>query len=456
MLNISFHRINKNIKFEKYRAFQILEKKTVSQWLIRIMAVVLLAFTISLFLPWTQNIRAKGYVTALNPNDRPQNIQSVIGGKIEKWYVQEGQTVMAGDTILRISESKQDYFDPDILARTNDQIVAKQESSEAYAQKADNLNDQLSALINSKEVKLRQNKIKRDQIYLKITSDSIDLVAAETKLKIAENQLKRINSLYEDGLKSLTDLEAKRLSVQESSAKVISIRNKLGSNNNELINVEANIVAIENEYDNKIAKSKSERMSALSSKYDATASFNKLQSQYNAYEVRQSNYYVTSPINGLITKAMKTGLGELVKEGEDIISIIPTNYDLAVEMYVSPRDMPLMRIGNKVRVQFDGWPAIVFSGWPNSSYGTFSGVVFAIDNNISKNGRYRVLVSQDADDLKWPEEVRVGGGANTITLLSRVKLGYELWRQLNGFPADYYEESKQKDIKDKAPLKKVK
>jgi hypothetical protein len=150
------------------------------------------------------------------------------------------------------------------------------------------------------------------------------------------------------------------------------------------------------------------------------------------------------------------GIGEVVKEGEDILTIIPSDYQLAVEMYVEPRDMPLMKKGQRVMVQFDGWPAIVFSGWPNSSVGTFAGQVFAIDNYISKNGKYRILVSETADETAWPQEVRVGGGANTITLLNEVKVGYELWRQLNGFPQDYYDLEKVEDVKNKAPLRKIK
>ena len=119
-------------------------------------------------------------------------------------------------------------------------------------------------------------------------------------------------------------------------------------------------------------------------------------------------------------------------------------------------DMPLLKLGQRVRVQFDGWPAIVFSGWPNSSYGTFGGEIFAINNDISENGKYRILIAPDQDEMEWPNEVRVGGGANTITLLNDVKVGYELWRQLNGFPADYYKNEKSNSVKVKAPLKKVK
>lgn len=456
MLNISIESISDKVDKTRYSAFKMLEDKSVSGLLIKIILAIMLVSIAALFLPWTQNIRAKGYVTTLSPDDRPQNVQSLIGGRIEKWYVQEGDQVKAGDTIILISEVKEEYLDPDILDNTNNQILAKSESANAYGQKAQSLDNQYSALINSRNIKLEQNKIKAQQTYLKLQSDSIDLVAARVKLDIANNQLKRMEDLYQSGLKSLTDLEAKRLSVQEAQAKVISYENKVNTQLNEITNIQANIIAIENEYGDKIAKSRSDKMTALSDQYNAKASINKLQSDYNAYSVRQQNYYIKSPINGTVTKAIKYGIGEMVKNGDDIISIIPDQYDLAVEMYVLPMDMPLLQKEQRVRVQFDGWPAIVFSGWPNNSYGTFAGEIFAIDNFISDNGKYRILIAPDKDESMWPEQVRIGGGANIITLLNNVSVGYELWRQLNGFPPDYYDKESQKDIKTKAPLKKVK
>jgi multidrug efflux pump subunit AcrA (membrane-fusion protein) len=456
MLNISLKRINESIDLNRYKSFKTLETRSVSKVLILIMISILIVSVLSMFLPWTQNIRAQGNVTTLNPYDRPQSIQATIGGKIEKWHVQEGDLVAIGDTIVRISEVKEEYMDPSILDNTGSQIFAKSESSKAYGEKAINLNQQLEALLKSKDVKLKQNRIKLKQTRLKIESDSIDLIAASTKIDIARNQLIRIQNLYDDGLKSLTDLEAKRLSVREAEAKVVAIQNKININKNELLNLKSNIPAIINEYKNKIAKSRSERMSALSSKYDADASKSKLQSQYNTYKVRQANYYITSPINGTVTEAIKTGIGELIKAGDGIVNIIPLEYSLAVEAFISPRDMPLLKLEQKVRVQFDGWPAIVFSGWPNSSYGTFGGKIFAINNDISKNGKYRILIAPDEEESLWPKEIRVGGGANTITLLNDVRVGYEIWRQLNGFPADFYKNGKSKDLKTKAPLKKVK
>lgn len=456
MLNISLKRVNDNVKITEYDSFRTLSGRTVSKALIIIMLGTLLVAFLSLFLPWTQNIRSKGYVTTLNPDDRPQTIQNLLGGRIDQWYVQEGQTVQAGDTIIRILEVKEEYLDPQLLDRTQGQIEAKKGSSDAYRQKARNLDQQLEALIQGLEVKLRQNEIKKNQVRLKLQSDSIDLVAARTKLDIATNQLARLEKLYEEGLKSLTDLEAKRFANQEARAKVISLENKLETNQNELLDLKANELALQNEYNDKIAKSRAEKMSALSAGFDADATVNKLQSDFNAYSVRQNNYYITSPIDGIITKAIANGIGEIIKAGDEIVSIIPLDYQIGVEIYVEAMDVPLLDKGQKVRIQFDGWPAIVFSGWPDNSYGTFGGVVFAIDNFISPNGMYRILVAPDPETEPWPKEVRIGGGANTITLLKEVTVGYELWRQLNGFPPDYYQETQGEDVKTKAPLRKVK
>lgn len=81
-----------------------------------------------------------------------------------------------------------------------------------------------------------------------------------------------------------------------------------------------------------------------------------------------------------------------------------------------------------------------------------------MDRFISSNGYYRLLVTPDPEERKWPERLSIGTGARAFLLLNDVPLWYEIWRQLNGFPTDYYSEEKAnpKAIKLKAPLKSVK
>ncbi|NND32654.1 MAG: HlyD family secretion protein, partial [Saprospiraceae bacterium] len=233
--------------------------------------------------------------------------------------------------------------------------------------------------------------------------------------------------------------------------------NKLLNQRNELVNLTIELLAIDNEYADKLSKSRSDQQSALSSKLESMAASSKLRNELSNYSERQKYYYITAPQSGFITETIQKGIGETVKEGADIATIMPDKYDLAVEVYLKPQDLPLLSVGNRARLRFDGWPAIIISGWPEASTGVFSGNIVAIDQFISKNGFYRVLISPAASEKAWPERLRVGTGTNAFMLLNDVPIWYEVWRQLNGFPPDFYAtEDKPIDLKRKVPLKSVK
>ena len=177
----------------------------------------------------------------------------------------------------------------------------------------------------------------------------------------------------------------------------------------------------------------------MSSQFDTEAQVNKLKNQYKNYQIRNGLYYITAPQDGYVNRALQSGIGETIKEGTAVVSIMPAKYDIAVETYIEPMDFPLINKGEKVRVWFDGWPTIVFSGWPGVSYGTFGGIIVAKENFISPNGKYRVLIAPDPKDKKWPEQLSIGAGTQSLALLDDVPIWFEIWRTLNGFPPNFYQ-----------------
>jgi multidrug resistance efflux pump len=438
MLNISPIKLNEKVDLSRFTAAQKVFHKRHYKHFNRFLLAFAIIGLVVLFLPWTQNINGEGFLTTLNPEERPQTIQSPIPGRIEKWYVREGDFVKAGDTILFMSEVKNEYFDPMLIERTGKQIQAKNMSVNSYQEKGRALQTQIAALQNEQQLKLRQARNKLMQAHLKVKSDSIDLEAAKTNITIAERQFNRTTQLQNEGLKAVTDVEEKRLKLQEAQAKLISQENKLLASQNEVINAEVEIGRVQAEYTDKISKAQSEMFTAQSDQFDSEAQVTKLENEYANYERRSQLHYIRAPQNGYINKAMQAGIGETFKEGDDLVSIMPSEYNMAVETFVEPIDLPLIHLGEKVRIQFDGWPAIIFSGWPNISYGTYGGEVVAIETYISPNGKYRILIAPDAGDHPWPVDLRVGSGANTIALLEDVPIWFELWRQLNGFPPNYY------------------
>lgn len=451
MLNISANKSQISKKLVKYQTIKNLDNRPHYKILNKIIAVVSVFGVVVLFLPWTQNISGSGSVTTLKPNQRPQTIQSVISGRIEKWYVKEGDFVKKGDTIMFISEIKEDYFDPNLVQNTRNQMMAKKSALDSYSSKVGALSAQIQSIENEKKLKTAQaiNKIK--QAVFKIKSDSIDLVAVKTQLKIANTQFNRATQLNKEGLKPMTDVEEKRLKLQEVDAKIITQENKLLTSKNEYINAKVEINRIEAEYSEKVAKARSDQFTALSNQFDTEAQVNKLKNQYANYSIRNGLYYIKAAQNGYVNRAIQAGIGETIKEGTPIATIMPSTYDLAVETFINPVDLPLVKKGEKIRVWFDGWPTIVFSGWPDMSYGTFGGEIVAIENFISDNGKFRVLIAPDSTAEKWPSQVRVGSGAQTIALLNTVPVWFEIWRVLNGFPPDYYKNNSKsaKESKEK-------
>jgi multidrug resistance efflux pump len=403
---------------------------------------------ICMFLPWTQNIRARGSVTTLRLEQRPQELNSIIPGKISKWFVKEGDLVKAGDTILQISEVKEDYLDPNLVSRTNEQLDAKQMSVQYYKNKVSATETQIGALANNRLLKQTQLQNKIQQLQLKLQSDSIENIAATNDYSIATLQYKRQKALYDSGLVSLTQLEQRNQSFQNTLAKKISAENKIGSTRQELLIAKIEMDAINQDYVEKVSKAQGEQFQSLSQIAGGRGDVAKLQNQYSNYNIRSGMYFITAPQAGQITKAKKAGIGEIIKDGEMLVEIVPDHVDHAVELFIEPMDLPLIAAGQKVRFMFDGFPAIVFSGWPKASYGTFSGVVVAVENSVSTNGKFRVLVKEDLEYKKrWPETLKIGTGTQGIALLKNVPVWYELWRNINGFPADFYKAGTEKATK---------
>jgi multidrug efflux pump subunit AcrA (membrane-fusion protein) len=412
----------------------------------RIIGLVLLLGILFPFLPWTQNIRTTGSVTTLRQEQRAQHVNTIIPGRIVKWYIKEGDLVNAGDTLVQLTEIKDDYLDPMLIDRTNEQLVAKSATIDYYEGKTLAQQNQLNAIQSGLNIKIDQLQNKLRQLNFKIQSDSASVVAVKNEFSIAQKQYTRQTELYNQGLVSLTQLEQRNQSFQTAQAKVISAENNLANSRQERSIVQLELLATQQDYTEKMSKIQGEIMQARSQIAGGQSDVAKLRNQVSNYQNRSKLYFVVAPQSGQVVQAKRSGIGEVIKEGEVIAEIVPQKVDYAVEIFVKPLDVPLLNVNQKIRFIFDGFPAIVFSGWPQASYGTFGGEVVAIENTIAENGKYRVLVREDKSDKAWPKELRLGTGTQAIALLKEVPIWYELWRNINGFPPDFYKiEDKTKD-----------
>ena len=414
--------------------YNIKRKSIIKRWVLGFFLLTI----IILFLPWTQNIRARGSVTTLRQEQRPQQLPTIIPGKVVKWHIKEGDFVKKGDTLVEIAEIKDDYLDPQLLKRTEEQITAKQQAVESYRSKVNSAAQQIEALNSGRTLKLSELDNKINQQLMKIKADSMDVLAANNDFNIKSEQFRRQKVMYDSGLVSLVQLEQRNQAFQEVSAKKTSAEIKFSNSRQEYLRLQIEKNGELQQYTEKISKAEADRFQSLSQMQSGDGEVAKLQNQYMNYNIRNGLYTIRAPQNGQVVQAKKAGIGEILKEGEIVVEIVPTEVEYAVELYVRPVDLPLVSRGQRVRFLFDGFPAIVFSGWPQASYGTFEGEVTAVESSVNDNGKFRVLVKEIPGLKSWPKQLMMGTGAMGIALLKDVPIWYELWRNINGFPPDYY------------------
>ena len=402
----------------------------VRKWLLGIGAVVV----VLMFLPWQQYVTGKGSVIAYRPQDRPQVVNTAIAGRITAWHVAEGQFVRRGQPIITLAEIKDDYLDPATADRYGEQVQAKGSAADAKRAKVRALGEQIMALEEARELKAQQLQAKVEQVRFTLVADSAAVQAALLDSTIALRQLGAQEALYRDGLKSLVELEAARNRAQAVAARVVQARGTLAKTRAELDNAMLEIRAVAAEYADKLAKAQGDRSATSAEVDEARAEIAKLRNSEANVRLRNALATVTAPQDGFVVRVLRAGVGETVKEGEAVATVMPFDAERAVELSVKAMDVPLLRPGRKVRLTFDGWPALQFAGWPSVAVGTFGGIIAVIDQVNAPDGSYRILVRPDPTDEPWPELLRVGSGVIGWAMLDEVPIWYEFWRTLNGFP----------------------
>lgn len=456
-------------------------------WRVLVVALVVLPFALA-FVPWTQSVHGTGRAIAFNPVQRPQFIVSPIEGRIKKWYVVEGERVKVGQRILEMVDN-----DPNLELRLLDEERAILDRLRAAEGRVRDIEARIRNLENSRQLAIAvQSSILRQE-QARVQAVEQQQIEARAALDAAEPNYRRQKELFESklgGLASQRDLELAtqaletaqaKLRQAEALVKLAKAAEKAAKDN--LDKVEADTAAMIN----------LETASRRSAEAEV-ASIRRDKAQIEVRIARQRAQYVDAPTDGtvfrLLANAEQGGL--LVRPGERLAVLVPDIKEskssptsgpelvaqlmgassgagagpggpaagvaahgplalaaaggmpltladhpgIVVELQIDGNDLPLVQKGDRARLQFEGWPAAQFVGWPSVAVGTFGGRVYLVDPTANDRGQFRILVEPDPDEPAWPDEqyLRQGVRAQGWVLLNQVSIGWELWRQLNGFP----------------------
>lgn len=393
-----------------------------------VLALMLAAAAVALTLtPWQQNVMASGQVVAFDPVERRQFIEAPIDGRIISWAVVEGTRVSKGDVLLEISDN-----DASLMERMEQERGATDGMRQAALRKAQSIRDRIGRLEHTRDRAIAAAESKIHVAEDKIKAAERGLEAAEAAELTAKLNLDRQSRLNERGLASRRNYELAQLQHNQTVAAANKARADLNAERNNRIAVMADREKIEADNQASIEDARASLESALSDTQKAIAELTKVDVRL----ARQATQVVPAPAAGVVLRVVTRQGAEMVKTGDVLMELVPESNHNVVELLVDGNDAPLVSPGRKVRLQFEGWPALQFAGWPSIAVGTFGGKVLLVDASDNGRGQFRALVQPDSGDAPWPERryLRQGVRANGWILLDRVSLGFELWRQFNGFP----------------------
>lgn len=418
-----------------------------------LLALIVLPFVL-LFVPWTQTVHGSGKAIAFNPVQRPQFIMSPIEGRIKKWYVVEGQRVQAGERIVEMVDN-----DPNLELRLLDEERTILDRLRAAEGRVRDIESRIGNLKNSRQLAIDVQASILRQEQARVQAFEQEKIEAQAALDAAKPNYLRQKELFESkqgSLVSKRDVEIAQQALETANAKlrqaearvnVAKAGEKAATDN--LGKVDADTAAMIN----------LETASRRSAEAEV-ASVTRDKAQIEVRISRQPAQYVDAPVGGVVVRLLANAEqgGVLVRPGERLAVLVPdikaeepatrspkqstllltggTYPGIVAELHIDGNDLPLVRPGDKVRLQFEGWPAAQFVGWPSVAVGTFGGRVYLVDAISDDKGGFRILVEPDPDDEPWPDQqfLRQGVRAQGWVMLERVTIGWELWRQLNGFP----------------------
>lgn len=441
---------------EDFRSLQLVRSPKRTRRAARIATVLLLLTAGAMaWLPWRQNAPGTGRVVAYYPTERPQTIESPMYGRIIRWgeNIVEGAHVKKGQFILEIQDN-----DALRSERLDAQVMALKQKADFARQKADTYSAQAEELTFAREMIIQSGQELVEMARRKLDAEKQSLEAAKASEWQLELDEKRQTQLEKEGYVAGVKAQEAKSKHEQAVAKRRAAEEYVRAAENELKSKIADLETKRREAQTKIQYAEAHQREAQGDVAVATKDLVETEGKQAQFSRRA----VLAPRDGVILRLWANEGAEMLKEGDPLFTIVPETDERAVELWVDGNDIPLVTVGREVRLQFEGWPALQFSGWPQVAVGTFGAKVVAMDATDDGRGKFRVLVRpENARDWPAAQYLRQGSRANGWVLLNEVALGYEIWRQLNGFPPVYGDDGgkssdKKGDGKDDKDVKKVK
>lgn len=350
--------------------------------------VLIILFVWAAFAPVDKIVRAQGRIITAS---RAQVIQHLEGGIVTEILVKEGQKVQPGQVLMRLS---------DIGANSNllqgrsrlqslraTQARLKAESQGSLSLVFDNDIDTALRALEKNAFDERANRIRSEQSALQqqVLQKQGELKEAQARsqsisseLNLAKQQSVLIENLFKKGAASQMEV----LDAQSRSERLNTQFKDVTNTIPRLLSAQAETNARLNE---SLSRFRSEARTELN---QVSAEINRINAGLKADSDRVSRTDVRAPAAGFVNRLLFNTIGGVVKPGEPVLEITPSEGPLAVEARVRPDDRASLRSGLSTRVMIGAYDYTV--------YGALEGEVTEVsaDTLPDESGQryYRVVV----------------------------------------------------------------
>ena len=394
-----------------------------------------------MFVPWQQTVQGRGQIVAFAPTERKQTVTALVGGRVGKWYVVEGSKVKIGDAIVDINDN-----DPELSGRLDAQRKFLFSRRKAAEEEVAEQTRAVGAQEKSLDAAVGAARANRDAAALLIDVAKQARKNNEFALTFEQRRFEMFDKLFKDkqfgGLESELNRDEAKMRSDRAATEVKRADAEVKRADAALLTSDSLVLQAGATGLSTVATTRRDLRRAEQNVFAVERELQEIDNRIERFKAR----FVKAPSDGVVFRISAEGqVGQFVKEGDELAVIVPDATDRVVELFIDGVDAPLIAAhmeqtgrGPHVRLQFEGWPGVQFTGWPSVATGTFGGRVRQIDPTDDGYGRFRILVEPEEmfEGDRWPEGVylRQGNQAVGWVFLNRVTLGFELWRQFNGFP----------------------
>ncbi len=388
-----------------------------------IFVVIIIAL---LFLPWQQTVQGSGVLIALNPQERDYQILAPIDGFVEKYEVNETDKVQAKTILLNMVDLDSNY-----LHKLSEQENILQQRFQNAQDKKSSLEERRYHIQTEFDAQVAVYKEKQKQLEKRIQSLQYKQIASEKNKEIENANYNRVKLLYGEGIESKRDFEKIAYTHAKATLELqkVHLDIEIEKNNRDILKEEYNQLQAKNK--NLINALENQILSEKNNIKNIEHALQNAKLALSRYE----SATIKAKTSGTIVRLLQNDTNRFIAKNTPLIHFAPDVKERTIKLKVSDFNMPLIKVGLKVRIKFYGWPALQISGWPEIKFGTFGGVIKQIEVLSHEKGFYYAYVVEDPNE-PWPDEtvLRIGTQAAAWVRLDVVTVWYEMWRLMNALP----------------------